>query len=144
MEHVFPAALGGTLELKEAVCKNCDNGFSKFEQPLIRELAPLRFLFQIPDRRGNIPQVEATVKTALKQYEAMLRSDGTLVMKRIVTEVVGETGKKEYLHQFLSERQKEKLPADAKDKGQEVIETGPGEPEEAIDHRYRLPYFFQF
>jgi HNH endonuclease len=102
-EYVFPAALGGTLELQNAVCTNCNNDFSKFEQPLIRELAPIRFLLQIPDRRGNVPQVDATVKTAAKEYEARLKSDGTLVMKCIVTEVLCESGKKEYVHQFLSE-----------------------------------------
>src|SRR5258706_13933130 len=83
-EHVFPAALGGTLELENAVCTVCNNDFSKFEQPLARELRPIRFLLQIPDRRGEVPKVEATFETATKKYEARLEGKGTVVMKPIV------------------------------------------------------------
>src|SRR5258708_277083 len=108
-EHVFPAALGGTLEVKHAVCTPCNNGFSKFEQALVGELAPVRFLLQIPDRRGEVPRVEATFKTASKEYEARLEGKGTLVMKPIVTEIVGETGKREFEHRFITPRQREKL-----------------------------------
>jgi hypothetical protein len=133
-EHVFPAALGGTLELDEAVCTRCNNYFSTFEQPLVRELAPIRFLLQIPDRRGQVPRVEATFETATKKYEARLEGKGTLVMKPIVTEVVGETGKREFEHRFITPRQREKLEKEAKEKGREIVEMGPGEPEQGEVH----------
>lgn len=133
-EHVFPAALGGTLELDNAVCTSCNNDFSKFEQMLAQELAPIRFVLQIPDRRGEVPRVEATVKTASKEYAARLEGNGKLVMKPIVTEVVGETGKREFVHQFITARQRQKLEQDAKEKGLEIIETGPGDPEEGEVH----------
>jgi hypothetical protein len=133
-EHVFPAVLGGTLELEDAVCTPCNNDFSKFEQALARELTPIRFVLQIPDRRGDVPKIEATVKTAHKEYEARLEGNGKLVMKPIVTEVVGEAGKREFVHQFITARQKEKLEKEAKEKGLEIIETGPGEPEQGEVH----------
>ncbi len=133
-EHVFPAALGGTLELEDAVCTICNNDFSKFEQALARELAPVRFLLQIPDRRGEVPRVEATFETATKKYKARLEGKGTLVMKPIVTEVVGETGKREFEHRFITARQREKLENEAKEKGKQIIEMGPGEPEQGEVH----------
>jgi hypothetical protein len=133
-EHVFPAALGGTLVLENAVCDVCNNGFSKFEQQLASELSPIRYVLQIPDRRGQVPKVQATVKTATKEYAARLEGNGKLVMKPIVTEVAGETGKREFVHQFITARQKQKLDAESKKKGFEIIETGPGEPEEGEVH----------
>lgn len=127
-EHVFPAALGGVLVLKDNVCAPCNNGFSKFEQPLATELAPLRLLLKIPDRYGEVPQANATVKTQDKEYAARVTGDGKVQVKPIV-EVVTTEGKKEYWHKFATERQKEKLRQEAKEKGGQFIETGPGEPE---------------
>lgn len=133
-EHVFPAALGGVLTVKDSVCAECNHGFSKFEQPLARELAPIRFLLKIRDRRGNIPEVAATAKTPTREYEARLKEDGTLRIKPIVTEVATHDGKREFVHQYATERQKEKLRKEAKEKGREFIETKGGEPETAEIH----------
>ena len=55
----------GELVVEDSVCAECNHSFSKFEQPLIRVLTPIRFLLKIKDRRGNI-QVKATAKTAEK------------------------------------------------------------------------------
>jgi len=133
-EHVFPAALGGVLVLKNSVCAVCNNGFSKFEQPLATELTPLRLLLQIPDRRGEIPQAAATVKTQDKEYAARVTGDGKVQFKPIVAEVMTTEGKKEYWYKFATERQKDKLRQEAKEKGHQFIETGPGKPEEAEVH----------
>jgi len=133
-EHVFPAALGGVLVLKDSVCSECNNGFSKFEQPLATELSPIRLLLKIPDRYGEIPQVAATVQTRDKEYEGRVKSDGTVQPKRIVTEVVADDGRREFIHQFLTERQKQKLRQEASAKGVELIESGPGNPEQGEVH----------
>lgn len=133
-EHVFPAALGGVLVVENSVCSGCNNGFSKFEQPLISELAPLRLMFQIPDRYGKIPYAEATVKTTSREYEARVMGDGKLQMKRIVTEIVTQDGKREFLHQFLTGRQREKLEKEAIEKGLRLIQEGPGEPQRGEVH----------
>jgi hypothetical protein len=133
-EHVFPAALGGILVVESSVCSECNNGFSRFEQPLIMELAPIRLIFRIPDRYGRIPYAEATVKTGTKEYDARVMGDGRLQMKRIVTEIINQDGKREFLHQFLTERQREQLEREAKEKGFELVQEGPGQPEEAEVH----------
>jgi hypothetical protein len=62
-EHVFPAALGGNLELRDGVCTKCNNDFSDFERALAKELVPVRLLLNIPDRYGDIPSAEAVAKT---------------------------------------------------------------------------------
>ena len=133
-EHVFPAALGGVLVVKDSVCAECNSGFSKFEQSLASELTPFRLLLQIPDRYGKVPQVPATVKTADKEYEGRVKGDGSVQLKRIVTEVTGTDGRREFLHQFLTNRQREKLHKEASEKGYQIIESGPGEPRQGEVH----------
>jgi|SRR5580700_8451888 hypothetical protein len=133
-EHVFPAALGGVLVLGNSVCAECNNGFSKFEQPLAVELAPLRLLLQIPDRRGKVPETAATVKTLDGEYKAMMKGDGSVQLKPVVTEIAGTKGVREFLYQFATERQKEKLRQEAREKRIDLIESGPGNPQQAEVH----------
>ena len=88
-EHIFPAALGGTLVIENGSCTTCNNGCSKFEQAVATELTPLRNLLQIPDRRGEVPHTHATVKVGEKEYEGRVAGDGRVQLKRVVTELVG-------------------------------------------------------
>lgn len=133
-EHVFPAALGGVLVLQDSTCVECNNGFYKFEQPLAKELTPLRLLLQIPDRYGVVPQADATVKVGDKEYEAKVKGDGRLQLKPIVAEATAREGAREFWYRFATERQKEKLRREAKGKGHQFIETEPGNPDWAEVH----------
>lgn len=90
-EHLFPAALGGNIVVEGSVCADCNHGFSKFEQPLACELAPLRLLLKIPDRYGRVPEVAATARTKDREYEARIKNDGNVQLKPIVT-VVRDNG----------------------------------------------------
>ncbi len=129
-EHVFPAALGGNLVLGNSTCADCNNGSSKFEQPLVTELAPIRLIFQIPDRYGQLPQVDATVTMRDAEYDARVKRDGIVQLKPVVTELTGRDGSREFSHQFLTDRAREKLRQEAEDKGYQIIESGPGSPEQ--------------
>ena len=133
-EHVFPAALGGVLTVAHGVCAACNNGFSKIEQALAKELTPIRLLLQIPDRYGNVPHTDATIKTEKQVYLGRVRGDGSVQPKPIITEETGAAGTREFVHRFATERQKEKLRKLAQEKGQELIEMGPGEPVTAEVH----------
>jgi len=133
-EHVFPAALGGVLVVERSVCATCNHGFSKFEQPLAMELAPLRSLLKIPDRYGKVPEAAATVKTKEEEYAAKVLADGTVRLKRIVTEVTGSGGRREFIHRFTTAKQKAELEEEAQKRGHELIEMGRGEPQEAEVH----------
>lgn len=133
-EHVFPAALGGSLTVTNASCDFCNHGRSNLEQIVARELAPLRMLLQIPDRYGKVPHAIATIVTPEKQYQGRVRGDGTVQLKPLVTQEINDLGQREFLHQFVTQKQKERLLELAKSKGIELIETGPGEPVTAEVH----------
>jgi hypothetical protein len=133
-EHVFPAALGGELTVKNCACAECNNSFSKFEQPLVSELGPIRYIFKIPDRYGQVPQVPATVNVGEKHYDARVKDDGKVQLKPVVTEVTASDGAREFVHQFLTEQQKQKLRQEAKEKGRQLIESGPGNPVQGEVH----------
>jgi hypothetical protein len=83
---------------------------------------------------GKVPDAYATAKTPTKEYEAKVKGDGTVQIKPVVTKVVTLEGKREFLHQFVTPRAKEKLLKEAQEKGYEFIETGPGEPVQAEIH----------
>jgi len=133
-EHIFPAALGGRLVLRNCSCTECNNRFSQFETPLCEELAPIRLLLKIPDRRGNPPQVGATAKTKDKEYEARIKSDGSVQIKPVVTAVPGPNGSREIVFQFATEQQKEKMRRDAQEGKIHLLESEPGEAQEAEAH----------
>jgi hypothetical protein len=133
-EHVFPAALGGNLIVKDGSCDGCNHGNSKFEQALAVELTPIRMLLQIPDRYGNVPHTAATIITPEKIYNGRVKGDGSVVVKPLVTEKKNEKGEREFVHRFLTDTQKEKLREQTKKKGQQLIETGSGEPVTAEVH----------
>jgi hypothetical protein len=133
-EHIFPAALGGKLILRNCSCTACNNGFSQFETPLSEELAPLRLLLRIPDRRGNPPQVDATAKTQDKEYQARIKSDGSVQIRPVVTVVPGPNGSKDIIFQFATEQQKEQMRRDAQAGKIQLLESEPGEGQEAEIH----------
>jgi hypothetical protein len=133
-EHVFPAALGGNVIVKNGSCDDCNHGNSKFEQALAVELTPIRMLLQIPDRYGKVPQTAATIITPEKTYDGRVKGDGSVVVKPVITQEKNERGEREFVHRFLTDAQKEKLRDQAKKKGQELVETGPGNPVTAEVH----------
>jgi hypothetical protein len=121
-EHVFPAALGGNLVVKNATCAACNNGLSKqFEQFIAKRLTHFRRVLSIKDRRGDLPKIEVKVEVSGEEREAWLMPDGTTVLKPHVTEV-SKDGVTEKVFQNLSEQQKESLRQAAREKGWELIE----------------------
>ena len=95
-EHIFPAALGGKLELKNASCTACNNGFSKsFEQAIATRLKDFRYIFQIPDRYGKVPELFAKAEVEGKQLDVKLLQDGKVQLKpeRVVPGLVGKPRK---------------------------------------------------
>lgn len=107
---------------------------AEFEKPLLTELGPFRALFRIQNRRGDVPEVEATIKTENKDYAGRLKSNGSVQRKRTVTEVKNPDGTREFMHRFLTQRQKAKLLKEVTQKGLRYAESGPGEPERAEIH----------
>ncbi|MFC5863854.1 HNH endonuclease [Acidicapsa dinghuensis] len=127
-EHLFPAALGGNLVIKDGSCGGCNHGNSKFEQALAAELTPIRMLLQIPDRYGKVPRTAATIVAPSETYKGHVQSDGKVVLTPSVTRETNEKGEHEAVYRFLTDARKEELRAKAKNKGQRLIEMGPGDP----------------
>jgi hypothetical protein len=55
-------------------------------------------------------------------------------VKPLVTQEKNEKGEREFVHRFLTDAQKERLREQARKKGQQLIETGPGDPVTAEVH----------
>jgi hypothetical protein len=98
------------------------------------ELTPIRLLLQIPDRYGNVPHTEATIRTEQKTYQGRVQPDGLVQPKPFITEEIGAGGVREFVHRFVTDRQKKKLRELAKKRGQQLTEMGPGEPVGAEVH----------
>lgn len=121
-EHVFPAALGGNLELRDGVCTKCNNDFSKFEAALAKELTPIRLLLNIPDRYGDIPSADAVAKTEGGEYKVKATADGSVQVRPIVTVTTGTNGNKEIRFQYASEKQIEDVKKAVADKKLQLLE----------------------
>jgi hypothetical protein len=121
-EHVFPAALGGNLVVKNATCAACNNGFSKaFEQFIANRLTHFRRVLSIKDRRGDVPKIEVTIEVDGEKRKAWLMPDGSTVLKPHVSEV-SKDGIAERIFENLPEEEKESLRRVAQEKGWKLIE----------------------
>jgi len=121
-EHVFPAAIGGELVVKNATCAECNHGISKkYEQEIAGRLVHFRRILDLKDRRGEVPKIEVTLNMDGQERRASLRGDGELVLRPRVTETVKE-GVVETVYENLPEAAKENLRKKAKKRGMELIE----------------------
>lgn len=60
VEHIIPDSLGCPSDLvfvDGEVCARCNNRFSRLDQMLIREFDMMRFLAEIPNKKGKSPTV---------------------------------------------------------------------------------------
>jgi hypothetical protein len=88
-EHVFPAALGGTLELPNSTCEGCNKGSSSnFEQAIAGRLSHFRRIFGIPDRYGELPMVDITATVAGRAAKGKLHPDGNISL--VPSKTIGE------------------------------------------------------
>jgi hypothetical protein len=121
-EHVFPAAIGGKLTVRNGTCTDCNNGMSgKFEQKIAGRLVGFRRLLSLKDRRGQIPVIEIGVKLEGQEHQASLLPDGSTVLRPRVTKVVRD-GVVRTTYEHLPEANKEALLIKAEEKGWQLIE----------------------
>jgi HNH endonuclease len=121
-EHVFQAAIGGKLVVKDATCEECNHGISKqYEQEIAGRFVHFRRILDIKDRRGKTPTIEITLNIDGQERLAALYGDGQVVLCPRVTETVHE-GVVETVYENLPESAKENLRKKAKEEGIELIE----------------------
>lgn len=76
LSHVIPDFLGGALELKDAVCKTCNNKINgDVEEPIKKPFAYLRSGLDLQGRRRRDIKVPAKVKILGVELETNLNSD---------------------------------------------------------------------
>jgi hypothetical protein len=132
-EHVFPAALGGTIVLRNGTCASCNNGLSTAEQNLSERMAHFRAIFQIPNRRGDVPAVETTLTIEGQEVEGRLFPDGTVQAKPFITVLRNEKGKAvEVIHHHVTPLQAERLKKELKP-GWELFEESTPQQQIAVE-----------
>lgn len=76
VSHVIPDFLGGALELKNAVCKDCNNRINReIEEPMKKPFAYLRSGLDLGGRRRKEIKIPATTKILGKEIEINIRSE---------------------------------------------------------------------
>lgn len=104
------------------MCTNCNNDFSRaFEQTIANRFSDFRRLLLIPDRYGQVPELFVTIEADGETLDAKLLNDGRIQMKPVVT-VVRQNGVTEVTYRHATQRQQERLRAEALNHGVEVIE----------------------
>ena len=116
-EHVFPAFMGGELEVHDGSCSSCNGQFATWEGEIKKQTALLLHLLQIQNRYGDIPNARVDVKIRGMDVEGLsgLREpDGTINHRDKVQENVKSDGKKHREGFFVSEESAEKFIAKAR------------------------------
>jgi len=86
-EHVFPAFIGGELEVSDGSCSRCNGEFAAWEGEIKKETALLLHLLQIKNRYGEVPKAKVDVKIRGMEVEGLsgLREpDGTINLQNKV------------------------------------------------------------
>jgi hypothetical protein len=143
-EHVFPAFMGGELEVADGSCSRCNGEFATWEGEIKKETALLLHLLQIENRYGDVPRAKVDVKIRGMEVEGLsgLREpDGTINLQDKVQENVKSDGKKHREGFFVSQENAEKFIARAQARGEKTTELPI--PEEVVyDATFRLTLRF--
>jgi len=143
-EHVFPAFMGGELEVSDGSCSRCNGEFAAWEGEIKKETALRLHLLQIKNRYGEVPKAKVDVKIRGMEVEGLsgLREpDGTINLQNKVQENVKSDGKKHREGFFVSQESAEKFIARARARGEKTTELPV--PEEVVyDATFRLTLRF--
>jgi hypothetical protein len=124
-EHVFPAFMGGELEVPDGSCSHCNGEFATWEGEIKKETALLLHLLQIENRYGDVPRAKVDVKIRgmeLGGLSGLREPDGTINLQEKVQESVKSDGKKHREGFFVSQESAEKFIARARARGEKTTE----------------------
>ncbi len=116
-EHVFPAFMGGELEVPEGSCSRCNGEFATWEGQIKKETALLLHLLQIENRYGDVPRAKVDAKIRGMEVEGLsgLREpDRTINLHEKVQQKIKSDGKKHREGFFVSQESAEKFIARAR------------------------------
>lgn len=126
-EHVFPAFIGGELEVRNGSCERCNREFGQAEAAIKDPITPLLNLLQIENRYNVVPnaRLRADIRGLdLKDLPAFMDGDGNINLRDVVKETVSEDGRRLRRGFFLTKEAGERFVERARAKGLEVIERG--------------------
>src|SRR5258708_8836848 len=126
-EHVFPAFMGGELEVRNGSCKRCNGEFCVAEAALKKSMTHLLNLLQIENRYGVVPNAPINVEVGgldLKKLPAFMDGKGEINLLNVVRESVNEDGRKLRQGFFLRKEDGDKFVERALAKGGAVKGRG--------------------
>ncbi len=124
-EHVFPAFMGGDLEVPNGSCERCNREFGVDEAAVKNATVPLLNLLQIENRHGVVPNapLRADVRDLdLKSLPAFMDRRGEIRLMDVVKESTAQDGRRLRQGFFITQEAADKFSARARAKGLEVIE----------------------
>lgn len=124
-EHVFPAFMGGELEVRNGSCERCNHDFGVAEAAMKEATAPLLNLLQIENRYNLVPNVQLRAEIRgldLKDLPAFMDGDGNINLRDVVKESTSEDGRRLRQGFFLTKEAGDRFAERARAKGLEVIE----------------------
>ncbi len=143
-EHVFPAFMGGQMEVPDGSCSRCNGEFATWEGEIKKETALLLHILQIENRYGDVPNAKVDVAIRGMKFEGLtgLREpDGTINLRDKVRDTVESDGKKHREGFFVTQESAEKFIARARARGEKTNELPI--PEEIVyDASFRLTLRF--
>jgi hypothetical protein len=147
-EHVFPAFMGGELEVRNGSCKRCNRDFSVAEAALKKATIPLLNLLKIENRYGVVPNAPLNVQIRgldLKNLPAFLDGKGEINLSNVVRESVSEDGRKLRQGFFITKEDGDRFVDRALAQGREVKDRGvPHEIVIEADYTVTLPFVQSF
>jgi|GEM_PF-3295948 hypothetical protein len=82
-EHVISAALGCKEVLRVGVCKQCNDVFGhESEGPFVNALALFRNFFRVPNREGNVPDLDVSgqLDGETRRFPLKITGDGRVII----------------------------------------------------------------
>jgi len=144
-EHVFPAFMGGKLEVPNGSCKECNGGFAKFEAELEGNTTLLLHMFGIKNRSGEIPNARVAIGIRgidVKGLSGLRTGDGgEIKLSEKVLDIVDADGRPRRRGIFVKDESAEKFIAKSKARGEHVTEQPvPETPTIDASFKFSLPF----
>jgi hypothetical protein len=124
-EHVFPAFMGGELEVRDASCKTCNNMFGVAEAAIRNATVPLLNLLRIQNRDGRVPNAPLRAEIQgldLRNLPAFMDGNGEIRLRDYVHETVNDEGRRLRQGFFVNREAGERFAERNRARGSEVIQ----------------------
>lgn len=148
-EHVFPAFMGGKLEVPEGSCGECNRAFGECEAELRVNTAFLLNMFGIKNRDGLIPDAKVAIGIRGIDVEGLsgyrIGEGGEIKLSEKVVDVVDADGKPRRRGIFTKNASAEKFMVKSRARGEQVTELPtPDSPTIDASFKFSLPFCLGF